>query len=324
MNTDNKMKTFKISAPAKFILFGEHAVVYGYPAIAVPVLDVRAYARLVLDDTIYEPYVEAQDLNIRAPVTMTDYPSEIKHIMDALKLVPSFGGFKLPERGWRLSIQSDIPISRGLGSSAAISVALVKALYYFSSASLSSHELIDISYELEKYHHGTPSGIDNTVISLERPVLFQRGKDIQPLDSRLFYFVIGDTGIGKSTARVVAEVARRHEIDRTKYRNLFEAIGKISRKGLQCLSEGDKYGLGQLMNDNQKFLQEIGVSSVELENLITTALDNGAIGAKLCGAGQGGCMVCVADDEHSANSIAVALKKNGAVQSFVSRLLVGN
>ncbi|MBN1154503.1 mevalonate kinase [candidate division KSB1 bacterium] len=316
------MKHYTLSAPAKFILFGEHAVVFGHPAIAMPVLDLRAHVNLIIDDTIDDPFIDAHDLGCQAYINRADPPLAVRHMIEAIRLVPKLGGFLLPQKGWSLSIESDIPIGRGLGSSAAISVALIKAMYTLSHTSLTTEILIYLSYELEKYHHGTPSGVDNTVISIEKPVLYQRGKDIMPLDSELFYFVIGDTGISKSTAKIVAEVAERFNLHTHEYSTIFQAIGNISATGYDCLKSGDHHRLGDLMNRNHLLLRQIGVSADELEHLIAVALNHGALGAKLCGAGKGGCMVCVAEDESAAHRISDALLLNGAVNCYVSRTLV--
>ena len=317
------MKKYTFSAPAKFILFGEHAVVFGYPAIAMPVVDIRAYVTLLIDQSIDEPFLDALDLRNRVSIRSKTCPPEMRHFIEAIQLVSAFGGIEIPDRGWALTIRSDIPISRGLGSSAAISVALVKALYRLSEIELSTDRLIQLSYELEKQHHGTPSGIDNTVVSLENPIYYRRGEKIRLIDSHLFYFVIGDTGIGKSTATIVAEVADRYKRDEDEDRRWFQAIGDITDQGLTCLASGDHQHLGQLMNQNQALLRKIGVSATELERLITVAQDYGALGAKLCGAGKGGCMISVTEDEKTAIAVSRALLQNGAVNSFVSRTIAG-
>lgn len=318
------MKLFQDSTPAKIILFGEHAVVYGQPAIAVPVSDVRAFAEVQIDQTLKAPCIRISDYNIEFSLSDKDPPDKAIHIIKAIHLVAEKTELSYPPSGWRLIIWSQIPTARGLGSSAAISVLLIKILFKLSLTELSLSKLIELSYELEQYHHGRPSGIDNTVISLEKPVFFQKGREIQIIKPQIFYFVIGDTGIGKKTVHVVAEVAERYEKNKKLYDDIFQSIGKIADQGLKALETGDREKLGELMNINQSLLEDIGVSSPELDQLIKVARDEGALGAKLCGAGQGGCMVAVTMSWQKAKSIAESLREAGAKNCFVTVLKGGS
>jgi mevalonate kinase len=210
-----------------------------------------------------------------------------------------------------------------LGSSAAVSIALIKVMFMLADRVLDQSVLLELSYDLEKYHHGTPSGIDNTVIALEKPVFFQKGKKIKTLNPPEFYFVIGDSGIGKKTAQVVTEVADNYNMNKSYYHQIFQAIGDISRQGRRALQNGDKKKIGQLMNHNQFFLDELNVSCKELDCLIEIARKNGALGAKLCGAGKGGCMVALAANIQMATSIKEAILETGAVNSFITALYNG-
>jgi len=317
------MINFLSSAPAKFILFGEHAVVYGQPAIAVPILDVRAYAKIEIDPSLPAPAIRAEDMGIDFIMNGQNPPPQIEHLTIAIHLISKRTNFNFLNKRWKLTLRSEIPIGRGLGSSAAICVALVKVLFQFCGAELSVSTLIDLSYELETYHHGTPSGIDNTVISLEKPIRFQKNSEIQVIHPRLFYFVIADTGIAKKTSRVVAEVAKRYRDHKNSYDSIFNSIGALSDKGADALKTGDGNFLGELMDLNQSHLKKIGVSSPELDRLIQAAKKNGALGAKLCGAGQGGCLVALANDKLQAQQIQAALKRSGAVRSFITTLIGG-
>ena len=318
------MYPIKVSAPAKIILFGEHAVVYGQPAIAIPVLDVRAFAEIKIENTLKPPCIRANDLNIEFSLAFKKPPpDEIKHIIKAMHLVADRLWLPWLPPGWKLELWSQIPIARGMGSSAAISVVLIKIFFKLGFEEVSQSVLVELSYELEKYHHGRPSGIDNTVISLEKPILFQKEQEIKIINPQKFYFVIGDTGIGKKTAQVVAEVLERYKENPQFYDEIFHSIGDITNKGLNVLKTGDQKQLGHLMNRNQSLLEKIGVSCPELDQLVQVAQDRGALGAKLCGAGQGGCMVALAKSEPKAKSIAAALKKAGAENSFVTILKSG-
>ncbi len=314
------MKEWKASAPAKIILLGEHAVVYNKPAIAIPVNDVRAFVTIKTDSNSDVPVIRANDLDIEYSFKKKSVPKKIEHIAKAIQLVKDKTRSQYPYKGWRLSLSSDIPIARGMGSSAAISVSLIKALYQFLDKDLAQSLLIDLSYELEKFHHGTPSGIDNAVISLESPILFQKERGFSMFRSKTFHFVIGDTGIGKNTASIVKNVAERYKKNRASCKAIFEAIGSVSNQGLDALRFGQNEKLGRLMNLNQSLLDELGVSSPELEHLIRQSLENGALGAKLCGAGKGGCMVALAESRAKAGKIADKLIQAGAKQTFLTTL----
>lgn len=307
------------SASAKIILFGEHAVVYGQPAVAIPVQDVRASAAVSIDASVSSPIIEAKDLKIETALGASSPPESIIHIIKTIELINE-KIVKLPKSGWRLTIWSKIPIGRGLGSSAAISIAIIRTLTKAMMKVIAPRELIKYSFELEKIHHGTPSGIDNTVISLEKPILFRKDREPSAINPASMFFVVGDTGIGKKTADVVAQVAEAKEKNPDQYDRIFNQIGQIAREGALALKDGDVKKIGKLMNENHTLLQRIAVSSPELENLIDAAKSKGALGAKLCGAGKGGCMVAVAKDGTTAGIIASELLKGGAVRSFTTKL----
>jgi mevalonate kinase len=314
------MISTQASAASKIILFGEHAVVYGHPAVAIPVQDVRANAAVSIDFSIGTPVIEANDFNIRISLDEPTVPDSITHLIKAIQLFNDKVA-KLPKSGWRLTLWSKIPIGRGLGSSAATAIAVLRALLKAMNKILLPKELIDLSFELEKIHHGTPSGIDNTVISLEKPVLFR--KDRQPASikpSSPVYFVVGDTGISKKTAEVVAQVAAARNNNIEQYDRIFNQIGQLALEGSRAVKDGDAKKLGHLMNENQSLLDKINVSSPELDKLIKAAVSCGAIGAKLCGAGKGGCIVAVSRDFESSKIIARQLMKARAENSFITRL----
>jgi len=306
------------TAAAKLILFGEHAVVYGQPAIAIPLLDVRASAAISVDKTAATPVIEAKDLGVMLPITEARQPA-LQHIVNAIELFEK-KTISLPATGWRLTVWSKIPFSRGLGSSAAISLAILRALAVSQNIQFPTAQFIEMSFELEKFHHGTPSGLDNTVIALERPIIFRKGQSPEHIEPKSFFFVVGDTGIGKKTSDVVNYVATQYYSNSTIVGNIFAEIGAIAIAGRLCLEQGSLRKLGALMTKNQELLNELGVSSPALDGLIESAKKAGALGAKLCGAGKGGCMVALADDAKSAETISRALLQAGALKTFITRL----
>jgi mevalonate kinase len=307
------------SASAKIILFGEHAVVYGQPAVAIPIQDVRTSAAVSIDAMVSAPIIEAKDLKVETTYGTASYPDSIEHIIKTIELINE-KIVKLPKAGWRLTIWSKIPMGRGLGSSAATSIAIIRALTKAMMKFISPKELVKYSFELEKIHHGTPSGIDNTVISLEKPILFRKDHEPAAIQFSSMFFIVGDTGISKKTSDVVSQVAEAREKNSVQYNRIFDQIGQIARQGSLALKDGDVKKIGKLMDENQILLQRINVSSPELENLIDAAKAKGALGAKLCGAGKGGCMVAVAKDGTTAGIIASDLMKAGAARSFTTKL----
>jgi mevalonate kinase len=169
-------------------------------------------------------------------------------------------------------------------------------------------------YEVEKYHHGTPSGIDNTVVCYERPVYFVKGHPPEPFTiGRPFHLLIGDTGIPSPTRETVGAVRAAWQVDPTHYEALFERVGSISEKARQAIAQGRVNELGPLMDKNQRLLEEMGVSSPELERLIRAAREAGADGAKLSGGGGGGNMIALAAPS-CLDTVGQALRAAGAVR----------
>lgn len=307
-------------APGKVILFGEHAVVYGRPAIAVPVAQVRACATVEEAGEGTGLLIHAADLQLwhrfgtPIPAAHPAYPLEatVQHTLQQLRLE------QLPNL--LLTISSTVPIARGMGSGAAVATAIVRALAQHLGQPLSPQEVSDLVYQTEIIHHGTPSGIDNTVIAFEQPVYFVKGKPIEILSvKRPFWLVIGDTGIRGPTREIVADVRRAWQAQPARYEALFDHIGAIATEARQAIESGRLEALGKLMDENQELLQAIGVSSPELEKLIHAARAAGALGAKLCGAGRGGNMIALVRREQ-AQRIAKAIRDAGASNVVVTKV----
>jgi len=205
-------------------------------------------------------------------------------------------------------------------SGAAVSVAIARALSLYFAHDFSREEISALVYEVEKLHHGTPSGIDNTVIVFEQLVYFVRG---QPIESfrvvRPFTIAIADTGVAAPTKIVVGDVRRAWETDRARYEALFDQIGAIARDARGAIARGEGNTLGALMNANQVLLRAMGVSSPEIETLVSAALGAGARGAKLSGAGRGGNVIALVD-EVTQDKVERALVESGAKRVIVTRV----
>jgi len=295
-------------APGKVILFGEHAVVYGRPAIAVPVSEVQAEVTVERGPYRQGVLVQAHDLD--ETFYLDDVPDDnpirltILNTLRRLRIAPA------PDL--TISIHSTIPIARGLGSGAAVATALVRGLVEHFEEYLSSQDISDLVYETEILHHGNPSGIDNTVIAFGKPVYFVRGQKMEVFwVQRPFTLVIGDTDIRSSTLEVVADVRRAWEKDPDRHDLWFDEMGRIAREARWAIERGQLNELGALMDENHQLLQAIGVSCQELDTLVQAARQGGALGAKLCGAGRGGNMVALAM-ERSVGQVSMMLRLAGA------------
>jgi mevalonate kinase len=300
------------SACAKVILFGEHAVVYQQPAIAVPISSLRV--TVTAEDTPKGFCLVAQNLdNQRFFADDTNNP----FVQLALRICQYYD---MPLPAYTLTIDSAIPIASGLGSGAAIATALARAIVTILGVSPSLTELNAFVYETEKTYHGTPSGIDNTVIVYEKPIYFIREKPIQIIQTFApFSLLVANTGISAPTKESVADVRKLYESDRQVYGALFNEIGTIANNGLKAMQTADWVKFGQLMTHNHHILQQLTVSSPQLDCLVDTALSSGAIGAKLSGGGRGGNMIVLVEGVNS-TPIKEALLKNGAVHVFETRV----
>jgi mevalonate kinase len=300
------------TAPGKVILFGEHAVVYGRAAIAAPVTQVRALAVVCAGDT---PGVRLLAPDLGADFLLAS-ATEDEPLATAVRLVQSAAGLsQLPDV--TLTLSSTIPIASGLGSGAAISAALIRALaLYLDRPDLASDEQVSaLTYQVERFYHGTPSGIDNTVVAFEQPVYFVRCQPQNVIETfavaRPLHLLVADTGVASSTRVVVADVRRQWQEERERFETLFDGCGRISQAARQAIERGHQVWLGQLMNENHQLLQQMAVSSPELDHLVSVATEAGALGAKLSGAGRGGNMIALVRKENK-TAVRQALLQAGA------------
>lgn len=315
------MHPARARASGKIILFGEHAVVHGQPAIAVPLTAVQARAEAIPDDfgsglTVHAPDVghtlHAEDFD-----EQTDEGDPLYNaLMYPLEL--TLGALNAPVPDLAITIRSSIPIASGLGSGAALATALIRALVMALGRSLRREKLNELVYEVEKRHHGNPSGLDNTVIVYERPVFFVRDTPPAPFTIRApFTLVVADTGVNSPTRITVGDVGTLFETGRERITPIFERIGAIACEARAAIEAGQIASLGPLMNENHALLRELTVSSPELNDLCAAALAAGASGAKLSGGGRGGNMIALAQPAR-ASDVASALRDAGATAVFVT------
>jgi mevalonate kinase len=302
------------SACAKVILCGEHAVVYGRPAIALPLPELRAFARLQPSSAPFQ--IVAPDIGISFYLSQHS-----RHTHEPLARVAWAALERLGEQPPQavLTIHSDIPIGANLGSGAAVSIAIVRALAAWFERELSPAEVSALAYEGEQLYHGSPSGIDNTVIAYEQPVWFVRGKAPEAFDAPVdLPLVIADTGVATPTHIPVGAVRAGWERDRSRYEALFDAIGALVYDARRAIERADLTQLGLLMNQNHAYLQQLDVSSPALDALCEAARAAGALGAKMSGGGRGGNMVALARDATHAEQLAQALRSAGSARVLLA------
>lgn len=291
--------TIIASAPTKTILFGEHAVVYGYPAIAVA-LDIYVYTKIrkLTEPTII---IRSREYNIEwrygDPV-----PAELKPIIEGIifQIEKDFD-IRVKNLGLYAEIFSDAPPACGLGTSAGISVAFTTALLKYLDMNLDKELINKYAYEAEKISHGKPSGIDNTISVYGGLLKYVKGSPprIEKLGATVdFNLVLVDTQIPKNTKKAVMMVSEL----RKKYRvldNVMEIIGDVTEEAWKELKKGSRADLkkiGDLMNINHGLLSSLGISSKKIEEIVYFLRNNGAFGSKLTGAGIGGFVIGITDN----------------------------
>ena len=287
----------------KVILLGEHAVVHGCPAIAVGIeRGVSAEARRADRDVLH---LSPWDLHVE-PDPRADEPLA-RAFAAALR--------SYPERP-RLEIHAEValPAGAGLGCSAAIGVAVLDAIDQALGLARSREELAEAALVWEKVFHGNPSGIDNTMSAVGGVALYRRGEPLEPLRSnKPLCLVVAYSGEPSSTKEMVASVARQLEDDPERVTKAFEGIEVLVRNAKLAIESGDLVALGQLLDLNHTILSSLMLCTTKVDALCHAARDAGALGAKMTGAGGGGCMFALAAKPEQAARIRDALGEDAFV-----------
>ncbi|MEW6722588.1 MAG: mevalonate kinase [Candidatus Micrarchaeota archaeon] len=291
----------------KIIIFGEHFVVHGAPAIAGGIANgalVRvkeaAKNRIVTKQTV----VEEMSL------------AGIEAVLRSMGV----------EEKYEVHLEGDLPTYGGLGSSAAFCVGLVRALCDEKGIHITNDEVNRHAYAGEMAFHGNPSGIDNTMATHGGVVEFRRGKTMA--ESRFEFIdmkkplelVVAFAGKYSPTAKMVERVRKFREEDEEEFRQLMDEYMAIAMNGRKAIEKGQIDTVGQLMNENQSLLSELGVSDENNDKINSVALKAGALGAKVTGGGGGGCCIALAHDRKAAKQIAERIT-HGGFESFPTTIV---
>ncbi len=304
----------------KSILFGEHFVVYGLPALAAGI-DSMTIAKVT------KKQVPGWTLDDRRPEVAGYKEKKKEEQKVSINNVLKHLGVDTSEHGINIELGGDLICASGFGASAASCVSLARALNEEFNLGLDDAQVNEAAYEGEKGFHGTPSGIDNTASTYGGLVWYVRNMQggtptFRPIKLDMSVnLVIASTGITASTTEVVGDVRKKKEADT----DWFDAISKkydtLVNMALEALKNGDLSKVGELMNQNHGLLQELTVSCNELDDLVSIARSNGALGAKMTGTGRGGNMIAITKDETTRNKVATALEEGGA--AFVIKTTFG-
>ncbi len=289
------------SAPGKVILVGEHFVVLGQPAL-VMAIDRRAY--------VTASRLPGKGIEVRSEQIAELTTRQMEPIMIAARIAEAFSG---ASSGLRITVRSEIPPSAGLGSSAAVAAATAAAVGKLLGAPLPREEIYRASLEAERSVHGTPSGVDPAVSTYGGIVLFQQGKPPVTVTTEAeIPLIIGNTGVERTTGDLVARVRALKDRYPELIAVIAEAAGLVVAGTKEAVEEGDLARVGNMMNVNHGLLSSVGVSEPSLERLVYAARQAGALGAKLTGAGGGGCMIAVAESG-CLDAVAAAIEASGGL-----------
>lgn len=296
------------SAHAKIILIGEHAVVYGYPALALPLLSSKVHVTLRKSD---ETYVSSA--LVEGPMhTLDETFDPIKKLVEKLLNVFNMNAVSL-------TIDTDIPINAGLGSSAAISSAITEAFFDYNDVSLSQETRFNYVQFSETLAHQTPSGIDAIITMSKTPIKFIKGESLKPFEIDLDgYLVVGNTGVKGKTKEAVNHIAQTINTPSTKA--LIDQLGVLTLNAISAINDNNLIALGNALTLAHDALTALGVSHPLLDALIKDSLSKGALGAKMTGGGLGGCAIALASNQATANAIQASWSLMSGQDAFILSL----
>lgn len=313
----NKEKIGHGQASGKIILMGEHSVVYGEPAIAFP-----------FQETFVSAKVEAATAMMvdchYFTGELSEVPPQLKSIKEAIH--QTLNTLHQEHATLKITITSTIPAERGMGSSAATAVSIVRSLFDYFTVPCTPDTLLSLVNRAEKIAHGNPSGIDAAATSGNEPLFFIKGHPLEtfPMNVSNAFLIVADTGIKGQTRAAVSDVAYLFEQHQHEVSQHIIDLGHLTKLAKKVILSDDVHSLGNIMNQAQEHLRALTVSNDQLDQLVIAARKNGALGAKLTGGGRGGCMIALADSKEQAKKIASAIESAGAKATWIQSLGVKN
>lgn len=299
---------------AKIILIGEHSVVYGQPAIALPLTTIQTEAKLFFTN---DDQQLIQSSYFDGPVN--EMPPAMLGISHLLKNI--LAQAHQEKSSFILKIRSQLPAERGMGSSAAVAISIIRCLYDAFGLKLTHSQTLRLANISETDTHKNPSGLDAATAASENPIWLIRDQELVPLPITMnAYILICDSGIKGQTGKAIKIVQNNLTNEPQKTKAHLAHLGQLSIEVREQLAKNDVFGLGRSLNSAQKHLNAIGVSSQNLEDLIHLALQNGSLGSKLTGGGRGGCFINLTKNRATAEKLAAVLQKHGVTKSWIQPL----
>ena len=298
----------KASAPGKVLLLGEHAVVYGHPALAA------ALGRRVTAEVEEDPAGPSIELLAPARNPTSTSISPVPAPQELLAAVRDLAAAAGAPRRFRARVLSDLPLGGGLGSSAALGVALARAFSQLAGRDCPPERAEELALRLERVFHGAPSGVDPAICARGGVILFRRGEParIEPIALPApLHLAVALTGVVRGTRSTVLPLSARRAERPDLYDPMLAFLGELARLGAQALERGDLQDLGIRFDAAHGVLAALGVSCPELEEAVAELRGAGALGAKLTGAGGGGAAIGLARDAAHAAALVRAADRAG-------------
>ncbi len=313
MSMHSKNKPMGIGrAHGKIILIGEHAVVYNQPAIALPFKEASVKTTVTPADEMTVDCIYHRG-------RLEDAPPELNNLKAVTKATLAY--LNQNEKAFHIKIESDIPQERGMGSSAAVANATIRALFDFFDIELAPDVLFELAQVSERIAHGNPSGLDARVTVSEKPLFFIKNQGTEAFDiAAKGYLVVADTGEKGQTKLAVEALGEKKAANPTRINDLITKLGELGTHVRECLKQNDLHSMGEAMTSAQTYLAQMGISNRSLDRLVEAALNAGALGSKLTGGGWGGCMLALVPDLAAARQVREALLEQHASQTWLLSL----